>query len=165
MTLQRLSLLLCLACAWIAPAALATSNYQYGPDEYVTIANGLSPDGALAITTHGQGEDGYTNFHVYLTNAVTGKKIGPLEEIVDSLDTGADAFCARWIREAGNVIIVYRVDRHAPLKGVTYHLADGRARLVKGPFDVTAPALIKFWQEQCSTSRPSKKVFGTPIRH
>ena len=75
---------------------LATSNHEYGPDEYVTIAKGISPNGTYAITAHGEGDMGYDHFHIYLTNAVRGKKIGPLEEIVEPLDTGADAFCAKW---------------------------------------------------------------------
>src|SRR6185312_13398339 len=53
----------------------ATSNYEYGPDEYVTITNGISPDGKIAITAHGSGELGDDNFHLYLTDAATGKKI------------------------------------------------------------------------------------------
>jgi hypothetical protein len=57
-------------------AALATSNYEYGPDEYVTVSNGISPDAKFAITAHGEGEYGDDNFHIYLTDAVTGKKIG-----------------------------------------------------------------------------------------
>jgi len=65
--------------------ALATSNYQYGPDECVTVSNGISPDGKFAITAHGGGELGYDDFHLYLTNAITGKKIGPLEEIKETL--------------------------------------------------------------------------------
>ena len=70
---------------------LATSNYNYGADEYVTVAKGISPDARYAITAHGEGDLGYDNFHIYLTNAVTGRKIGPLEEIVGTLDTGAGA--------------------------------------------------------------------------
>ena len=50
----------------------ATSNYEYGPDEYVTVSNGISPDGKFAVTAHGGGELGYDNFHLYLTDAVTG---------------------------------------------------------------------------------------------
>jgi hypothetical protein len=57
----------------------ATSNYEYGPDEYVTIANSISPDGKIAITTHGSGELGDEDFYLYLTDVGTGKKIGPLE--------------------------------------------------------------------------------------
>src|SRR5437762_7764394 len=59
----------------IATTALATSNYEYGADEYVTIAKGISPNRKYAITTHGSDEYGYDNFHVYLTNAVTGRRI------------------------------------------------------------------------------------------
>jgi hypothetical protein len=78
----------------------ATSNYEYGPDEYVTVSNGISPDGKFAITAHGGGELGYDNFHLYLTDANTGKKIGPLEEIKETLDTGADAFAAKWSKDS-----------------------------------------------------------------
>ena len=77
-------------------AALATSNYEYGPDEYVTISTGISPDGKYAITAHGSGELGDDNFHLFLTDAISGKRIGPLEEIVETLDTGAGAFAAKW---------------------------------------------------------------------
>ena len=55
----------------------ATWNYEYGPDEYVTVAKGISPDRKIAITAHGSGELGDENFHLYLTDAGTGKKIGP----------------------------------------------------------------------------------------
>ena len=103
-------------------SACATSNYEYGPHEYVTVSNGISPDGKLAITAHGGGELGYDNFHLYLTDATSGKKIGPLEEIVDTLDTGADAFAAKWSSDSQQVTIVYRVDHHArPLK--QFHIA------------------------------------------
>src|SRR5712664_244625 len=81
-------------------AALATSNYEYGPDEYVTVSNGISPDGKFAITAHGRGGLGYDDFQLYLTDAITGKKIGPLEEITETLDTGADAFAARWSKDS-----------------------------------------------------------------
>ncbi len=156
--------LLCLgALTLAASAALATSNHEYGPDEYVTVARGLSPDGKYAVTAHGGGDLGYDHFHIFLTDAVTGKKIGPLEEIKDALDTGADAFCAKWSRDSQEVLIVYRVDRHAPLKAVSYHIGDRRARRLRGPYDVTAPDLIAYWGEQCSEGKPSEKTFGTPL--
>src|SRR5436190_7878587 len=114
-----------------ASLALATSNYEYGPDEYVTVANGISPDGKYAITAHGGGELGYDNFHLYLTDAISGKNIGPLEEIVEPLDTGAGAFSAKWSCDSKQVTIIYRVDRHAPLKSVRYKVAGRRARCSK----------------------------------
>src|SRR5438045_3981783 len=159
-------LLLALCAASIAfTTAFATSNYQYGPNEYVTVANGISPDKKLAITAHGEGELGDENFHIYLTDAVTGKKIGPLTEIVDPLDTGAGAFAAKWAADSHEVTIVYRIDRHEPLKAVTYNIGERRARPIKGPFNVKAEDLISYWQDNCSDPKPSEKVFGKGIDH
>ena len=97
------------------------------------VANGISPDERYAITAHGGGQLGYDNFHLYFTDAMTGKNIGPLEEIVETLDTSANAFSAKWSSDSKQVIIIYRVDRHAPLKAVTYRVAGRRARCTKGP--------------------------------
>jgi len=140
--------------------ARATSNYAYGTSEYVTIAKGMSPNRKLAITAHGEGEFGYDNFHIYLTDAVTGKRVGPLEEIVGTLDTGADAFCAQWSADSKSVAIIYRIDRHEPLKVVSYRFGHGRAFLIKGPVDATEEQ-TQYWGEQCSISQPSEKTFGT----
>ena len=149
----------------ISASALATFNYYYGPDEYAAISNGISPDRKLALTTHGEGELGYGKFHVYLFDAVTGRKIGPLVEITETLDTGAGAFGAKWAGDSSEVTIVYRVDRHAPLKAMTYRLAKGRATpLTRKPVDVRDGALIKFWGDYCSDSKPPEKTFGTPKR-
>jgi hypothetical protein len=145
--------------------ALATSNYEYGPDEYVTIASGISPDGKFAITAHGSGDMGYDNFHLYLHDALTGKKIGPLEEVKETLDTGADAFAAKWSKNSQEVTIVYRVDRHEPLKAVSYRIVARRAQGIKGPFDVKSDELLKYWQAHSSESKPSPKIFGTPLKH
>jgi hypothetical protein len=147
-----------------ASSACATSNYEYGPDEYVTVSNGISPDGKFAITAHGGGELGYDNFHLYLTDAISGKKIGPLEEIVDTLDTGADAFAAKWSSNSQQVTIVYRVDRHAPLKAVSYRIVGRRARRVKGPFDVNSDELIRYWHSYGSGNARSPKIFGIPLK-
>src|SRR5881394_699703 len=54
----------------------ATWNYEYGPDEYVTIAKGISPDGKIAITAHGSGELGDEHFHLYLTDGAPAKRSG-----------------------------------------------------------------------------------------
>ena len=143
--------------------ALATSNYEYGPDEYVTVANGISPDDQYAITAHGAGKLGDDNFHLYLMDASTGKNLGPLEEIVETLDTGANAFSAKWSNDSKEVIIIYRADRHAPLKAVTYTIVDRRARYIKGPFDVTSEELIKYWHDHSSAPAASPKIFGTPL--
>jgi hypothetical protein len=146
-----------------ATFALATSNYKYGPDEYVTVANGISPDGQYAITAHGGGKLGYDNFHLYLMDASTGKNFGPLEEIVETLDTRANAFSAKWSTDSTQVIIIYRVDRHAPLKAVTYRIAVRRARCIKRPLDVTSEELMKYWHDHSSAPAASPKIFGTPL--
>ena len=143
--------------------ALATSNYQYGRDEYVTVATGISPDGQYAITAHGGGELGYDNFHLYLTDVRTGKNFGPLKEIIETLDTGANAFSAKWSSDSKQVTIIYRVDRHAPLKAVKYRIAGRRARCIKGPFNVTSQELAKYWRDHSSGTAPSPRTFGTPL--
>jgi hypothetical protein len=127
-------------------SAFATSNYEYAKDEYVTISNGISPDKKCLIQAHGEGDLGYDNFHLYLVSASTGKVIGPLSEITDTLDTGAGAFAARWSEDSKTVMIIYRVDRHAPLKSMTYTLAKNRAfPRTKKPVDVTSDSLEEHW--------------------
>jgi hypothetical protein len=113
-------------------STFATSNHEYGPNEYAVIDGGLSPDHKYSVTAHGGGELGYDNFHIYLMNAATGKKIGPLEEIKDNLDTGADAFYAKWSANSTEVAIRYRVGRHEAME-VRYRIGNGRAYLIKGP--------------------------------
>lgn len=145
----------------------ATWNYEYGPDEYVTVAQGISPDGKIAITAHGSGELGDENFHLYLTDALTGKKIGPLEEIKEFLDTAGNAFAAQWSSDSQQVTIVWRVDRHEPLKAVSYRIIGRRAEKIKGPFNVKdGDALEKFFVRECAgDGKPSPKIFGTPLKH
>ncbi|MDP9098783.1 MAG: YbjP/YqhG family protein [Verrucomicrobiota bacterium] len=162
MSISRLALLA--SILMMLPSAVrATSNYHYGPDEYVTVSNGISPDGKFAITAHGNGSLGYGEFHLYLTDAIRGNRLGSLEEVKQTLDTGAGAFAAQWSPDSQQATIVYRVDRHAPLKAVSYRISGQRARCVKGPFDVKSENLIKYWQAHGSHSSPSPKVFGTPL--
>ncbi len=160
--MRRLSLLL-LALTFSLSIVLATNNYEYGPNEYVTISSGASPDGHYAVTAHGEGEYGYDHFHIFLTNAETGKRIGPLEEITDVLDTGAGSYCARWSTDSSHVTIIYRVDRHAPLKEVSYRIANNRAYPLEGPVDADDTD-TKYWQDACSGDHPAGRAFGTPVQ-
>jgi len=121
-----------LAAIVLAPRAEATSNYEYKPNEYVVVNQGRSPDGKYSIATHGEGDDGYEHFHVYLMDAQKGTTIGPLEEIKDTLDTGADAFNARWSADSRQVAISYRVDRHAMMT-IRYRIENRRAHRISGP--------------------------------
>ena len=105
------------AFAWIGifsflTSGRATVNYTYQPGEFVVIVDGRSPHGKYAIAVHGDGEGGYDNFHLYLMDAKTWTKIGPLEEINEILDTGASAFYAHWSADSRKVSVTYRVDRH-----------------------------------------------------
>ena len=129
---SRLFFSIFLLLVTFATSALATANYTYKPDEYVTITNGKSPDGRYSLATHGEGDLGYDNWHVYLMDARTGKKIGPLEEIKDPLDTAADAYYAEWAPDSSRVAITYRADRH--IAGtIVYRIANRRAYLISGP--------------------------------
>ena len=105
---------------------------QYKPGEYVTITNGKSPDGNYAIAAHGEGDLGDDNFHLYLMDGKTGHKIGPLEEIKDPLDTGAEAFTAKWSADSKEVAISYRVDRHEMVV-IRYRIGNRRAVRLSGP--------------------------------
>lgn len=166
MTTPRLLLLMSTLLLQVV-SVQATWNYKYGPDEYVTIANGISPDGKIAITAHGSGELGDENFHLYLTEADTGKKIGPLEEIKEFLDTAGNAYAAQWSSDGKQVTIVWRVDRHEPLKAVSYRITGRRAQKIKGPFNVKdGDALEKFFVQECTgDGKPSPKIFGTSLKH
>ena len=113
-------------------SVFATSNREYGPNEYAVVNGGLSPNRKYSIAAHGEGEFGYENFHIYLMNAATGRKIGPLVEIKGTLDTGANAFYAKWSRDSKQVAIRYRVDRREAHE-VRYRIAKGRAYLLRGP--------------------------------
>jgi len=126
-------LALLVSCVALFPSlANATSNYEYKPDEYVVITDGRSPDGKYSIAAHGEGDLGYDNFHLYLMDASSGKKLGALEEIKDPLDTGADAFTAKWSADSHQVSITYRVDRRESVT-VRYRIENGRATRISGP--------------------------------
>ena len=155
--------ILAFAFAFVTLAS-ATDNYEYGPDEYVTITRGISPDGKVAITAHGDGEYGYDHFHLYLTDAHTGRNISPLQEILKILDTGAGSYVAKWSKDSSTVTIVWRWSRHDPFLSITYRMKGRRAiPLTKTPVD--SDALGTYWSENCSDSRPTPRTFGAPKKH
>jgi hypothetical protein len=158
--------MLVLISAWAA-AALGTDNYSYGADEYVTIARGISPDGKWAITAHGEGAYGYDRFHLYLTDAQTGKRIGRLEEIEKILDTGAGSYAAKWSKDSSKVTIVWRWSRQDPFLSITYRMEGRRAiPVTKTPVEkAKSDELGKYWSENCSHSKPTPRRFGTPINN
>jgi hypothetical protein len=145
--------------------AHATGTHEYGADEYVTVSAGLSPDGKFAITAHGSSDsDGYTGFHLYLTDAITGRKIGVLKEVAGSLNSDASSFAAKWSSDSHQVTIVYQVGRHVPLKAVSYRIVGHQARRFKGPFDVDYDdELGIYWGNPTLGPAPDPKIFGTPL--
>ncbi len=142
-----------------------TRAHEYGANEYVTVSNGLSPDAKFAITAHGSSDfDGLPGFHLYLTDAITGKKIGVLKEAVDFLNSDASDFAAKWSSDSRQVTIVYLVGRHVPLKAISYRIVHRHARRIKGPFDVKEDdPLREYWGSPCFGACPDPKVFGTPL--
>lgn len=119
----------------VAPLALATSNYIFKKDEYVTIKKGRSPDSVYSIAAHGEGQMGEENFHIYLMDGKTGKKIGPLSEITETSwqDTAPTAYHALWSADSKTVTISYRSDRSV-ISAVTYKIEKRRATKLKGPW-------------------------------
>lgn len=139
----RIFLTTVLAALVVTDAVLpahATTNYTYKPNEYVVVENGLSPDRQFSIAAHGEGELGFDNFHIYLMDARSGKKIGPLEQIDRNLDTGASAFHAQWSSDSRHVAISYRIDRRI-MGLVMFRIENRRAYAVSGPnlLQVAAP--------------------------
>ena len=74
--------------------AQATSNHHYAKDEYAVIRNGLAPSKQLSLASHGGGELGDDDFHVWLMAEPAHKKIVALPDIgsENNLDTDPDAY-------------------------------------------------------------------------
>ena len=110
----------------------ATANCTYGPHEYKIVSAGMSPDHRFSIRAHGEGEGGYDNFHLYLFAEPAHKKIGPLEEVTDNLDTCADAIKAEWSRDSQHVSVSWRIAHHSD-RIALYRIANRRAYPVAVP--------------------------------
>ena len=79
----------CLAAAGLP--ARATSNHQYAKDEYGIIHDGLAPGKQLSLASHGEGELGDEDFHVWLMAEPAHRKIAALEAISSPLAPGSAA--------------------------------------------------------------------------
>jgi len=147
-----------------ATTALATDNHEYGSDEYDTVCHGASPIGKYAITAHGSKDDyGYGSFHLFLTDAATGKPIATLKEIVGTLDTGAGAFVCSWSSNSSRFQIVYRISRHEPLKVISYEITRGLPQSMKGVVDADDKQ-SNYWSKSVNAPRSPEKVYGTPLK-
>lgn len=95
-------------------SVLATSNYVYKRNEYVTITRGRAPDGVCSISAHGEGDIGSDNFNLHLMDGKTGKRLGALAgdpENTWGADSLAGAYHANWSADSKFVIISFRSDR------------------------------------------------------
>jgi hypothetical protein len=112
--------------------AFATTNREYGADEYGTVVGGDSPNGRYTIATHGEGCLGYTNFHLYLIDQKSRNPICALSEPAEPcVDTGADAYDADWFPDSRRVSITFRTERRVAVE-VTYVIQDGRPFQIGG---------------------------------
>ncbi len=126
--------------AWLVTAGAvdpvgATANYAYKKNEYPVIAGGSAPNKLLSIASHGDGELGDDNFHLYLMAEPAHKIIARLESIGPDnvLDTAADAFHAEWSADSRHVAVHFRSDRHSVMM-LLYEIRDRRPRLMAGPY-------------------------------
>ena len=130
---MRTIMILCgMALVCLTAAVYATDNYEYKRGEYALINAGMAPNLRYSIRANGSGELGYDNFHLYLMAEPYAKKIGPLTEIDEILDTGPQAYRARWSPDSTHVALTYRTDRHF-INLLLYRIQKGRAFPVSRP--------------------------------
>lgn len=114
--------------------ACATDEHTYGKDEYAVIRDGLSPDKKMSLASHGDGEGGDENFHVWLMAEPAHRKLVRLDDIGsgNNLDTGPNAYRATWAPDSRHVAVNFRSDRHV-LELNLYSVENGRAYPISGP--------------------------------
>jgi hypothetical protein len=117
----------------VAPAC-ATDTRDYAKDEYAIIRDGLAPNKRLSLASHGDGDGGSENFHVWLMAEPAHRKIAALDDIGsnNNLDTGPDAYHATWSADSRHVAVFFRSDRHVAELNL-YNVERRRARLISGP--------------------------------
>jgi len=125
---------LAIAAGLALTPARATSEYNYGKDEFVTIRNGLAPNKQLSLASHGAGETGDDGFHVWLMAEPAHRKIVALEDISEGniLDSAAEAFHAFWSTDSRYVGVAHRYSRHEVALDL-YRIDGSRARLIASP--------------------------------
>lgn len=122
----------CLAAAGVP--ARATSNHQYAKDEYGIIRDGLAPGKPLSLASHGEGDLGDQDFHVWLMAEPAHRRIAKLDAISgdNNLDTDPGAYHAFWSKDSRHVGVAFRSSRHEITLNL-YRIEDRRAHLIAGP--------------------------------
>jgi hypothetical protein len=125
-----LAVLLALA---VTPAR-ATDSHDYAKGEYAIIRDGLAPDKLKSLASHGDGEGGSENFHVWLMAEPAHRRIVALADIGSSnnLDTGPGAYYAFWSADSRRVAVTFRSNRHVVELNL-YHVEGRRALPILGP--------------------------------
>jgi hypothetical protein len=118
------------ACA-IAPAR-ATDEHEYAKGEYAIIRDGLAPDKRKSLASHGDGDGGRDNFHVWLMAEPAHRKLKALGDIDARLDSGPNAYYAVWSKDSRRVAVTYRSDRHIVELNL-YQIEGRRAHPILGP--------------------------------
>jgi hypothetical protein len=127
-----------LAAVFVTLAALspahATAEHQYGKREYAIIEDGRAPNGTLSLASHGDGESGHDNFHIYLMSEPGHRKLATLDNIGDEniLDTAPGAYHAAWAPDSHFVAVTFRSERH--IVTLNLYAIEGRdAHLIERP--------------------------------
>ncbi len=131
---RTLSAMLAALLALVIAPARATDTHDYAKGEYAIIRDGLAPDGRKSLASHGDGEGGSENFHVWLMAEPAHRKLAALEDIGsdNNLDTGPGAYYAFWSKDSRRVAVSFRSNRHVAELNL-YHVEGRRAHLISGP--------------------------------
>jgi hypothetical protein len=126
--------LIALLLGLAAAPACATSIHEYAKGEYAIIRHGLAPDKRLSLASHGEGELGDENFHVWLMAEPVHRKIAVLDDISshNNLDSGPDAYHGFWSRDSRHVAVAFRSSRHEVTLNL-YRVENRRTHPIGGP--------------------------------
>jgi hypothetical protein len=125
---------LALLVAFAAVPARATCNYGYAKDEYGIIRSGLSPDKRMSLASHGEGELGDQDFHLWLMTEPSHRKVVALDDIgsENNLDSCPDAYHAFWSADSRHAAVSFRSSRHEVELNL-YSIEHGSAHPIGGP--------------------------------
>jgi hypothetical protein len=112
--------------------ARATDEHTYARGEYAIIRDGLAPDKHKSLASHGEGDGGRKNFHVWLMAEPVHRKLTALDDIEARLDSGPNAYYAFWSKDSRHVAVTYRSDRHIVELNL-YQIEGRRPRPIRGP--------------------------------